>query len=277
MCKQKSIIKKVGALVLTMMMMTACGEADKQFDNGDKRAPEASGSEYAEAAEKLAPLGESADEAVSVNEEAVENVVVDKDDPAIRKALEEADNYSKNRQFDKAIPFYLDVLSKNDSVLEAYGGLIGAYMFLHDGETAGVYYDLAKEKLSEEEFEHIEALVNQLNVNNMMLIDAVHTSVITALMDPEVKEKKDYDEVVSKWSEETDFNAVTKEDGYFEEVALDILGEENGVDVAARLTVLGENEPHIKVKIISGLKVAVWVEGHEELDWDNLLDDVDED
>ncbi|MCR4642036.1 MAG: hypothetical protein K5697_08405 [Lachnospiraceae bacterium] len=273
MKKQKSVIKRSGVFVLAVMLLAGCGKASDQSDNGSRMVSESSGDKYVEAAEKHAPLGESADEAVSVIEEAVENVVVDKDDPAIRKALEEADNCSKNRQFDKAIPFYLDVLSKNDSVLEAYGGLIGAYLFLYEGETAKVYYDLAKEKLSEEEFEQIEKLVKSLNVGNEMLIDAVHASVLTALIDPELKKKKDYDAVVSKWFEETDLNAITREDGYIEEEALDILGAENGADVAARLTVLGENEPHIKVKFTSDQKLAVWVDGHEELDWDYIYGD----
>lgn len=206
-------------------------------------------------------------EPTEVIEEVVPSVV--KNDQEIKKALKDAHMYEENESYEEAISLYLDILSKDDRNEDAYFGLVFDYLYyLNDGETAEYYYNLAKEKV--DNFAMIGAIVHTINETNKRMLGILHDSILRVMSRSEFHIDGEFNpDSISKYYKDTDFNSITKKDGFFEEKVLSSCNAETGADEAKKLHILGENDPHIYIKIISENEVDVWVPGHNELNWDN--------
>ena len=217
----------------------------EQIENGAKEPDED------EAAD---PVGESADGADNVVEEADEDYSV---------YLEKADELRSNCEWEAAIEQYEKVFEITLKVKEAYLGIIESYVFLWDNASALDYLDMAKSNLDEADYSEI---IDDLRRHNFHLLDTVHMAVLMGMMDPRGVNAPEYNDEYDKLSSGPQMVAdMNPDNGPIEKYALETMGTDDGKIFVNGIVIEGEKNPQIMYQIIKSNMVKVWVEGYDDL------------
>ncbi|MCR4641525.1 MAG: hypothetical protein K5697_05785 [Lachnospiraceae bacterium] len=169
------------------------------------------------------------------------------------------DNYMKQKEYDKAAADYKDAIDKDSQYMDAYIGVIEAYRRLKDADSVSAYCKKAYENLSEDQ---VKSINHKYYSYNLQYVDAIHTAILTAIMDIELCN----DSEIDRWVNHTiDISSLKKEDGAITAYALEILGVENGKEAIAPITILGTDSISVKAEVTNDryTRLKVYVEGYE--------------
>ena len=185
----------------------------------------------------------------------------------IEGKLDDAAEAMREEKYVKAINLYEEVLDSDAKNIEAYKGLIKASLLDGRGDNAREYYDQAKGVLDSDDFRELKRQKESFEKKTMEKLDALHTSILTVMMDPEIVNREDYAQVFKEWSDrnialsELENNSDWKA---YSKAILQILGERKYEDLREEILVYGEMEPNVFFRFESSNRLKVWVEGYDD-------------
>ena len=82
----------------------------------------------------------------------------------IAKKMEKADEALSNKEYEEAIEIYKEILEKDEDNVEAYKGILKAYIAIGEFDKADKYYEIASDTLFKDDLNGIERIMSKKRI-----------------------------------------------------------------------------------------------------------------